>query len=312
MTSNTARAARFHEYGPPEVLVVEDVPRPEPGAGEVLIRVHAAGVNQFDWKLRAGHLQQYMSLELPFIPGYDVAGTVEALGPGVTAFTPGDAVFGRGSGAYAEYAIAPVGALAPKPETVSFDEAATIAVAGITAWSGLFDSANLQPGQRVLIQGAAGGVGSYAVQFAKWKGAYVAGTASASNLDYVRQLGADEVIDYTVGPIERAISGVDVVFDSVGGPVTDASWQLVRPGGMLVAVAGAPDQEAAKRHGVRTAGVQGPAEPAGILREIAGLIETGAVKPEVGRVFSLDDASRAHALSESNHGRGRIVLHVAD
>jgi NADPH:quinone reductase-like Zn-dependent oxidoreductase len=312
MSQQIMRAVRFHEYGAPGVLTVEDVRRPEPGAGEVLIQVHAAGVNQIDWKLRAGYLQQYMPLELPHILGFDLAGTVQEVGTGVTGFAPGQAVFGRGAGTYAEYAVAPVTSLALKPENLSFDEAATLAIGGITAWSGLFDAADLRRGQRILVQGAAGGVGSYAVQFAKWKGAHVAGTASTENLKYVRALGADEVIDYTAGPVEDTIADLDVVFDTVGGTVTDASWPLLRPGGILVVIAGTPDEEAAGRHGVRTAGVQGPPDASGILRELAGLIESGAVQPQVGKVFSLDEAARAHAQSETNHGRGRIVLHVTD
>jgi NADPH:quinone reductase-like Zn-dependent oxidoreductase len=155
-------------------------------------------------------------------------------------------------------------------------------------------------------------VGSYAVQLAKWKGAQVAGTASAGNLDFVRFLGADEAIDYAAGPVERAVSGVDVVFDTVGGEVMDRSWQLLRPGGILVEIAGMPNEDAARQHGVRTSGVQGPQDSSGILRQIAGLIESGALRAEVGKVFGLEEAARAHALSESGHGRGRIVLHVAD
>ena len=308
----TMRAVRFHEYGPPDVLVLDEVPRPEPGEGEVLIRVHAAGVNPVDWKFRAGYLRQFVPLELPSTPGLDVAGTVEAVGPGVEGLAPGQAVFGRGSGTYAEYAVAPVTSLARKPENVSFDQAATIAVGGITAWVGLFHAADVQPGQRVLVQGAAGGVGSYALQLARWKGAYVAGTASAANLEFVRSLGADEAIDYSAGPVERAVSGVDVVFDTVGGEVMDRSWQLLKPGGILVEIAGMPNEEAARQHGVRTSGVQGPQESSGILWELAEQISSGAIRAEVGEVFPLEEAARAQALSETGHGRGRIVLHVAD
>jgi NADPH:quinone reductase-like Zn-dependent oxidoreductase len=305
------RASRFHEYGPPDVLVIDEVPRPEPGPGQALIRVHAAGVNPIDWKFRAGYLQQYMPLELPSIPGIDVAGTVEAVGEGVDGFAGGQAVFGRGTGTYAEYAVAPVTSLAIKPEGVSFDEAATIPVGGVTAWAGLFDAAGLEPGQRVLIQGAAGGVGSYAVQLVKWKGAHVSGTASAANLEFVRSLGADEAVDYA-GPVEQAITGMDVVLDTVGGEVTDRSWELLKPNGILVVVAGMPDEEAARRHGVRTGGVQAPQDISGILKQLGELIASGRVRPEVGKVFPLEDAARAHALSETGHGRGRIVLHVAD
>jgi len=312
MTRAVMRAARFHKFGPPEVLVVEEVPRPEPREGQVLVRVHSAGVNPIDWKLRAGHLQQHMPVELPCTPGYDVAGTVEALGPGASRFRPGQAVFGRGSAAYAEYAAVPVTALALKPANISFDQAAAIPIGGVTAWAGLFDAGELQAGQRLLVQGAAGGVGSFAVQLGKWKGAHVIGTASSSNLDYVRSLGADGVVDYTAGPVERAVSAVDVIFDTVGGETMNRSWSLLRPGGILIEIVGMPDEDAAKQHGVRTSGVQAPPDISGILSQIAGLIESGAVKPEAGVVLPLDEAARAHSVSETRHGRGRIVLHVAD
>ncbi|HEY8685679.1 MAG TPA: NADP-dependent oxidoreductase [Chloroflexota bacterium] len=312
MSGDTMRAARFHEYGAPDVLVVDQVPRPEPQEGTVLVRVHAAGVNPIEWKLRAGYLKEYMPVELPHTPGYDLAGTVEAIGPGVTGFAPGQAVFGRGMGTYADYAVAPTTSLAPKPDNITFDQAATIAIGSITAWTGLFDAADLQAGQRLLVQGAAGGTGSYAVQLGRWKGAHVTGTASSRNLEFVRSLGAEEVIDYTTTSVEEAVSGVDVVFDTVGGEVMDRSWQLLKPSGILVEVAGMPNEDTARQHGVRTSGVQAPPDVSDILRQIADLIRSGAVMAEVGAVFPLDEAAQAQALSQTGHGRGRIVLHIAD
>jgi NADPH:quinone reductase-like Zn-dependent oxidoreductase len=306
------RAVRFHDYGPPEALAVDEAPRPVPGEGEVLVRVHAAGVNPIDCKLRAGYLKDFMPVQLPYTPGYDLAGTVEAVGPGVTEFTPGQAVFGRGAGSYAEYAIAPATALAPKPVNITFDQAATIAIGGVTAWAGLFDTAGLQPGQRLLVQGAAGGTGSYAVQLGRWKGAHVIGTASARNLDAVRSLGAEQAIDYTATPVEQAVSDVDVVFDAVGGETMERSWQLLKPGGILVEVAGMPSEETAQQHGVRTSGVQAPPVIAGILQQLAELIESGTVQAEVGRVFPMEEAAQAQALSETGHGRGRVILHITD
>lgn len=311
MTEDSMCAVRFHDYGPPEVLVVDQVPRPMPGEREVCVRVHAAGVNPIDWKFRAGYLKEFMPVQLPFTPGYDLAGTVEAVGPGVTAFAPGEAVFGRGAGSYAEYAIAPVTALARKPASITFEEAATIPIGGVTSWAGLFDAAGLESGQRLLVQGAAGGTGSYAVQLGRWKGAYVIGTASTRNLDAVRALGAQEVVDYTTTSVEQVVSGVDVVFETVGGETTEQSWQLLKPGGILIAVAGMADEEAARQHGVRTSGVQAPPDISGILRQIAELIESGVVRAEVGTVFPLDEVVQAHTLSETGHGRGRIVLQVA-
>jgi NADPH:quinone reductase-like Zn-dependent oxidoreductase len=306
------RAVRFHDYGPPEALVVDEVPRPVPHEGDVLVRVHAAGVNPIDWKFRAGHLKDFMPLQLPHIPGFDLAGIVEAVGPDVTGFTVGQAVFGRGAGSYAEYAIAPATALALKPASITFDQAATIAIGGVTAWAGLFDTARLQPGQRLLVQGAAGGTGSYAVQLGRWKGAHVIGTASSRNLDAVRSLGAQEAIDYTATPVERAVSGVDVVFDTVGGETMEQSWQLLKPGGILVEIAGMSSEESARQHGVRTSGVQAPPVISDILRQIAELIESGVVRAEIGTVFPLEEAVQAQALSETGHGRGRVVLHITD
>jgi NADPH:quinone reductase-like Zn-dependent oxidoreductase len=312
MSGDTMQAARFHDYGPPGVLAVDQVPRPEPKDGEVLVRVHAAGVNPIDWKFRAGYLKEFMPVQLPYTPGFDLAGTVESVGPGVTEFTPGEAVFGRGSGTYAEYAIAPSTALAPKPDNITFDEAATIAIGGVTAWVGLFEAADLQSGQRLLVQGAAGGTGSFAVQFAHWKSAYVIGTASSGNVEFVRALGADEVVDYTTTSVEGAVSGVDVVLDTVGGEVMDRSWSVLKPKGILVEVAGMPNEDAARQHDVRTSGVQAPPDISGILRQIADVIQSGTIRSEIGAVFPLDEAAQAQARSETGHGRGRIVLHIAD
>lgn len=311
MADETMRAARFHTYGPPEVLVIEEVPRPVPEEGQVLVKVHAAGVNPIDWKVRAGYMEQYMPLQLPAIPGYDLAGVVEAVGSGVTEFAPGQEVFGRGSGSYAEYAIAPATALAPKPANISFDQAATIPIGGVTAWVGLFDTADLQAGQTLLVQGAAGGTGSYAVQLGRWKGASVIGTASARNLETVRELGAEVAIDYTATRVESVASGVDVVFDTVGGETMEASWQLLKPGGILVEIAGMPSPEAAQQHGVRAGGVQAPPDISGILRRLAELVERGEVRTELGQVFPFEAAAQAHTSSETGHGRGRIVLHIA-
>lgn len=311
MSGATMRAVRFHEYGPAEVLTVDQAPRPAPKEGEVLVRVHCAGVNPFDWKLRAGYMKDFMPVPLPHVPGVDFAGTVEQVGPDVTDLERGEAVFGRGAGTYAEYTIAPVGTIALKPTGVTFEQAATIPVGGITAWSGLFDSAELQPGQKLLVQGAAGGTGLFVVQLGRWKGAQVIGTASTGNLEFVRSLGA-EAIDYTTTQVEQVVSDVDVVYDTVGGEVMGQSWPALKPGGILVEIAGMPDEEAARSHGVRTSGVLAPPVVTEILRQLAELVESGDVKTEVEEVFPLEQAAQAHTLSETGHGRGRIVLRVAD
>jgi NADPH:quinone reductase-like Zn-dependent oxidoreductase len=311
MSTQTIQAIRVHQYGGSEELKLEQIPRPEPQAGEVLVRVHAAGVNPIDWKIRAGWLKDYMPMQFPYISGFDLAGVVEEVGPGVTAFQKGQAVFGQGSrGAYAEYAVAPVAKLALKPKTLSFDEAAAIPIGATTAWQGIFDQGGLQAGQPILIQGAAGGVGQFAVQFARWKGAHVIGTASTANVDFVRSLGAETVIDYTSTPVERVVHDVDLVFDTVGGSALDASLNALKRGGTLVTIAGQPPEEKARERGVRVASFA--AQVSGdLLRTFAQLIDEGQVKVFVGERFSLSQAQQAHEHSQKGHGRGRIVLSIA-
>jgi NADPH:quinone reductase-like Zn-dependent oxidoreductase len=311
-SEHSMRAVRLHEYGPPSVLVVDEIDRPEPKAGEVLIQVHAAGVNPIDWKLRAGYLQQYMPVTLPHTPGLDVAGTVVSVGDGVSDYAAGDRVFGRGAGTYAEYAVASTATIAHIPDGVSFDQAATLHVGGVTAWLGLFDSAHLEAGQRILVQGGAGGVGAIAVQLAHWKGAYVIATTSTPNVEFVRSLGADEVIDYTNVKVEDAVHDVDIVLDTVGGEVTAQSWSALKPGGILVTVVGSADADVAAKLGVRTAAIRRAPETRPFLDELGALVASGAVKPEIQRVFPLDEAAEAQAASETGHGRGRILLHVSD
>jgi len=311
-SADLMRAVRFHEYGDPSVLRVDEVPRPRPGAGEVLVEVRAAGVNPFDWKLRSGGLQAFLPVELPHVPGLELAGTVAELGPGVTEFSLGDDVFGRAQGAYAEYAIAPAQSIARKPEVLSFVEAATLPNGGITAWWGLFKIAGLESGQRLLVQGGAGGVGGLAVQLGRWKGAHVIATASTANLDFVRSLGANEVVDYSVSRFEEAVGDVDVVLDTVGGDVTDRSWSVLRKGGILVSAAGMPQPERAEQHGVRTSGVRAGADVRPILEQLAALVVDGKLKPHVGERFPLADVEAAQRASETGHGRGRIVLEVSD
>ena len=309
-TSGTTKAVRIHDYGDASVLTVEDVPRPEPKAGEILVKVHRASVNAIDWKLRAGYMKQMMPLEFPHIPGYEFAGTVEALGEGVSDFALGERVFGRGSGTYAEYAVAPVGTMAHLPEALSFDQATTLGMSGVTAWVGLFDVAQLEPGQRVLVHGGAGGVGSLVVQLAHWKCAHVITTTSAANVDHLKSLGADEVIDYSATRFEDTVRNIDVVFDAVGGDVTQRSWGVLKPGGLLVLVGGIPDPEKAASLGVRTGGVRPPEQTRPILERLAELVASGTVQTPVGDQYDLADAHLAHAAAETGHGRGRKILRV--
>lgn len=306
----TMKAVQFHEYGAPEVLVVENVEKPEPGAGQLLVKVHAVGVHPFDYKVRKGLMQQFMPVPLPHKPGIDFAGTVEVVGQGVSGYAPGDPVFGWAMGTYAEYAIAQVGAVMKKPDSITFEEAAALPVGAGTAWAALFDIADVQKGQSVLIHGGAGGVGMYAVQLAHWKGAHVTATTSAANVDFVKGLGADVVIDYGTTRFEDVVQDVDAVIDNVGGDVLDRSWSTLKRGGILVEVPGQASEAVAQEHGVRTAPVQGQATSER-LQQIAELVETGDLKVEIGKIFSLDDAAKAHAVSEGGHGRGRMLLRVA-
>ena len=311
MSTQTMKAIQVHDYGNVDQLKLEQIPQPAVQEGEVLVRVYAAGVNPVDWKIRAGRLKDFRPATFPYVPGADLAGVVEKVGSGVTAFQPGQEVFGRSSqGSYAEYSIAPANALALKPKTLSFDEAVTIPVGATTAWQGLFDHGNLQSGQRVLILGGAGGVGIFAVQFARWKGAHVISTASTRNVDFVRSLGAKTVIDYTKTHVEDEIHDVDLVFDTVGGEALASAWPTLKRGGTLVSIAGQPDEAKAREFGVRAARFSAQVTSE-LLSTFAQLIEQGQVKPVVGATFLLSEAGKAHELSQSGHGRGRIVLHIA-
>ena len=308
--TTTMKAVRIHSFGGPEVLRYEDTPIPEPSENEVLVRVHAAGVNPVDWKIREGHLGQG---PLPQIMGSDISGVIEALGPGVKEFRPGEPVFGivaEESGAYAEYATAPVSRLARKPASLDDIHAAALPVASLTAWQALFDTAELQAGQKILIHGAAGGVGGFAVQFARWKGAQVIGTASGRNADFVRELGAEEVIDYGSTRFEEAVRDVDVVFDTIGGETQERSWRVLKPGGILVSIVQPPATENAAAHGVRGAFLI--SKPRGDqLARIADLVARGDVKVHVEIVLPLSEARKAQELSQSGPAqRGKIVLKV--
>jgi NADPH:quinone reductase-like Zn-dependent oxidoreductase len=302
----------MHDYGGPNVLVYEDVPEPQPAEDEVLIRVHAAGVNPVDWKIREGFGKTW-GLKLPHILGCDVAGVVESVGASASPFRPGDAVYGytslRREGTYAEFVIAKVSEIAPKPSSLDFVAAAAVPVGALTSWQALFDIAHLEANQKLFVHAAAGGVGSMAVQLAKAKGAYVIGTASEKNLEFVRQLGADEVIDYQTTRFENAANEVDVVFDTVGGETQARSFMLLKQGGFLVSAVSPPppDPGAIKEIKVGMVSVQPNAVQ---LEAITALIEAGQVKPFVQTVLPLSEASQALTMSQSGKTRGKIVLQV--
>jgi len=288
-TQKTINAIQVHAYGDADQLKHEQIAQPQPQEGEVLVRVHAAGVNPVDWKIRSGAMKAFMQATFPYVPGVDLAGVVEQVGPGVTTFQVGQEVFGqsaRGRGSYTEYSVASANSLALKPKTLSFDEAATIPVGATTAWQGLFDHGNLQAGQRVLILGGAGGVGLFAVQFARWKGAHVISTASTGNMDFVRSLGAETVIDYTKTRVEDEVHNVDLVFDTVGGKVLNTAWPTLKRGGTLITIAGQPDEDKAKELEIRTGRFSAQVSSE-LLGKFAQLIDEGQVKVTVSKMFPL-------------------------
>jgi NADPH:quinone reductase-like Zn-dependent oxidoreductase len=306
------KAIRIHEYGPPEVLRYDDVPKPELRAGDVLVRLHAAALNPVDWKIRSGVLRDWLKYTLPFTPGWDFSGVVEQTGPGTTLWKPGDEVYGRPDmsrdGTYAEYLAVRETEIARKPKSLDHVHAAAIPLAALTAWQALFDIAGLTAGQKVLIHAAAGGVGTFAVQLAKWKGAFVWGTASGKNQDFLRELGVDQPINYETTRFEDVVRDADVVLDSLAGEVRERSWQVLKKGGVLVTLLGQPPIEG-NVHGVRGAGFL--VQPnAAQLTEIANLVDSGKLRPIIEAVFPLDEAYKAQALGETNRARGKIVLRV--
>jgi NADPH:quinone reductase-like Zn-dependent oxidoreductase len=307
------KAVCIYSYGGPEVLVYEDAPCPHPGDGEVLVKVHAAGINPVDWKIREGHLKEMLHHTLPLILGWDVSGVVEALGTGLKRLKVGDEVFSRPDisrdGAYADFIVIKESEVALKPRSIDHIHAAALPLAGLTAWQTLFDAGALAAGQRVLIHAAAGGVGSLAVQLAKWKGAFVIGTASERNHDFLRKLGIDQVVDYERERFEEAVPPVDVVLDTLGGEVQERSWKVLKPGGILISIVSPPSAEAAAAHGVRQAFVFTKPDAAQ-LAEIAKLADADKLKVIVETVLPLSDATRGQELSERGHTRGKIVLRV--
>jgi NADPH:quinone reductase-like Zn-dependent oxidoreductase len=304
------KAIRVHRYGGPEVLRLEDVPRPTPGYDELLIRVHAASVNPIDRKIRQGIVTD----SLPFIPGCDLSGVIEETGWSVTRFKKGDEIYASLSvlrdGAYAEYAIAKEADAALKPRTLNRVHAAAVPLAGLTAWQALFKQGELAAGQKVLIHGAAGGVGSFAVQFARARGAQVLATASGRNQAFLRNLGVEQPIDYEKTRFEEVAREVDVVLDTIGGETQERSWVVLRKGGVLVSIVQVPSAEEAAKAGVRARFLM-HRRSSTQLAEIATLVDAGQVRAFVETVLPLSDARRAHEMIQSGHGRGKIVLRVA-
>ncbi|HEX8236185.1 MAG TPA: NADP-dependent oxidoreductase [Abditibacteriaceae bacterium] len=309
------KAVVLEEYGGPEALLLQEVAQPSLARDELLIKVHNTAINALEWKLRKGMGETFgLELRLPFVLGSEFAGNVEAVGSDVLNFKVGDAVFGfvdvTRSGGYAEYVTAKPSEMALKPQNIDFVHAAAIPVGALTSWQALFDTANLQSGQTILVHGATGGVGSMAVQLAKAKGARVIGTASGRNEEFVRSLGADQFIDYSTTRFEDVAQDVDVVFDTIGGETQERSFQTLRKGGILVSIVTPPAEDLAARFGVRAAVVY--AQPQGItLTEIVKLVEAGKLKAKVETVLPLSQVRQAHQLMKTGHKRGKIVLQVS-
>jgi NADPH:quinone reductase-like Zn-dependent oxidoreductase len=302
------KAIQAYDYGAPDVLVLEQAARPEPNADQVLIRLKVAGVNPADWKYRSGMFKQFMPLSFPWTPGLEGSGIVETVGANVANQKKGNEVYGIVNSGYAEYALASANDVQPKPAELTFEEAASIPMGFLTAWGGLIEAANVQAGQRILIHGAAGGIGAYAVQLAKWKGAHVTGTASAGNLEFARSLGADNMIDYNATRFETVLKDLDAVIDTVGADLAERSFQVIRPGGIFVTVAGRLAEGTGQEQNIRA--ISTGRASADHLKEASELIKAKLLKPVVGKMFPLAEARQAQALSETRHGRGRILLQI--
>jgi len=317
------KAIQIHKYGGPRVLSYEDVTRPEPKQDELLIRVHATSVNPADWQIRSG---RRFRLKKPFslILGFDVSGVIEAMGSNVANFEAGNDVFGmldiRKSGAYAEYVAASAKNFAHKPRILNHIQAAALPVVALTAWQALFDAAKLSARQKVLIHAAAGGVGHIAVQFAKWKGAYVIGTASGQNENFLRKIGVDEFVNYRSTLFEDVVREVDVVLEAVNrdiraerrrGETLERSWRVLKKNGVLVSICDRKVSKTASVYGVQGKYILVQSNTAQ-LTEIAELVDAGYVKPFIGTLLPLKEARKAHKLSQTGHTRGKIVLKVVE
>jgi NADPH:quinone reductase-like Zn-dependent oxidoreductase len=297
----------IHNFGGPEQLKYEKVAVPEPAKGEILVEINSIGINPYDWKFREGLFKAVNSEQISVIPGIEASGVISAIGAGVTKFIIGQEVYGHVRGSYAEYALTAENHLFHKPETISFEEAAAIPVGSQTAWSTLFDIAELRKGQTVLIHGGAGNVGMFAVQLAKWAGAKVITTVSSENVEFAKSLGADEVIDYSKNKFEELVNNVDVVLDTVGGQVQENSFKVLKKGGILVSIVSEPSKNLAEKYGVlaktRFSGISKDG-----LSKIEELVEQKIIKPEIRKVFKLAEAAKAQELSRTGHGRGKIIL----
>jgi len=311
--ATTMKAIQLQAFGGPEVLEVHELPIPVPGDGEILLRVRAAAINPVDTGVRAGRAASLAGAVPPYVPGFDVSGTVAAIGQGVTGFSVGDHVFAmldlRRGGGYAEYTIVKKNEAAMKPRRVTHSQAASIPLVALTAWQTLFDVADLQEGQTVLIHAGAGGVGSIAIQLAKWRGARVIATASEYNHDFLRELGADVAVDYRTQRFEDFASDIDVVLDTVGGETQVRSMTVLREGGTLISIVGLTPQGRNPQRDINVSSILVRPDSEQLSR-IGELIENDIVRPIVNYRFPLHRAPEAHEQSETRRSRGKIVLEL--
>ncbi|MGO3182061.1 MAG: NADP-dependent oxidoreductase [Aequorivita sp.] len=301
------KAVLIKEYGDENVLNYTDVEQPQPKEDEILVKIHAAAINPVDLKIRNGKGEKF-GMKLPIILGADFAGTVEEVGNKIKKFKKEDAVYGKILiDCYAEYVIVKENELGRKPDNLDFNNSASIPMGALTAWQAIFDTANLSSGQKILIHGASGGVGSMAVQLAKAKGAYVIGTASTTNEDFVKSLGADEFIDYSTTDFEDVVKGLDVVLDTIGGDTHKRSYQVLKKGGFLVSLVQEPSEELIKKYNVQAKVMASQPNPEQ-LEEITELTEAGKIKTRIAKTFPLSEAKKAQVLSEEGHIQGKIIL----
>lgn len=309
----TVKAIVINQYGSKDVLEEKEVDKPAIGDDQVLVENHATSINPIDWKLREGYLKQMLDFEFPIILGWDVAGTISEIGKNVSDYSVGDRVFARpettNQGTYAEYVPVDAHLLAPMPDSMSYEEAAAIPLAGLTAWQCVVDFGEIKKGDKVLIHAGSGGVGSYAIQIAKSFGAYVATTASGKNEQFVRSLGADEFINYREQDFSELLSDYDLVVDMMGGKVQEDSFKVLKKGGKLVSIADQPPEKYSADFTTKSLWLEPNGEQ---LKKLADLYEKGELKPVIGETFDLSEQGLkdAHALSETHHAKGKIIIKV--
>lgn len=307
------KAIRIHQRGGPESLVYEDAPIPKLQTGDALVRVYAMAITPAELTWDETYKARDGGSRLPSIPGHDVAGVVEQVAPGVGETKVGDPVYAltdfTRDGSAAEYVAVHAADLAPKPQTLDFERAAAVPLSGLTAWQALFDHAALTSGQRVLIHGASGGVGSYAVQLARWRGAHVIATASPTNFEFAKKLGANEIVDYTSTRFETRVREIDVVLDTIGGDTLERSWGVLRPGGMMVTLPAPPPPNKAEESNVRSVFFIVQRNRAELI-EIGKLVDAGVLRPSLATVLPLQQAQQAFRQGASGHNRGKIILQV--